>query len=377
MKQVLAYSLVILLFSACGSKDAADETGKKMYDNIRLNEAQYAAAGLEAGTPQMHRFSGTHRMNGSVDVPPQNMVSVSFPFGGYLQNTDLLPGMHVKKGQVLALLQDASYVQTQQDFLLSKIRLEQMEKELERQQSLASQKATTDKALLQAKTDCHLARIEVKALAEKLLLMGIDPENFTEEKLTRTVKVLSPINGFVTHVNVNIGKYVNPTDVLFELVNPDDIHLALTAFEKDLPLLKEGQRVRCSTLEHPDNIYNAEIILISRNIDRDRTASVHCHFEKYDPSLLPGMFMTAEVFDEEVALPALPASSVVSYEGKNYVFAITGNRSYAMQEVTVAATDSAFVSVRLVSGNQPLQGRYVTRNAYNLLMAIKNEPGEE
>ena len=46
-----------------------------------------------------------------------------------------------------------------------------------------------------------------------------------------TLAQVKKINGFVSEVNVNIGKYVNPSDVLFELVNPDDIHLALTVFE--------------------------------------------------------------------------------------------------------------------------------------------------
>jgi cobalt-zinc-cadmium efflux system membrane fusion protein len=39
-------------------------------------------------------------------------------------------------------------------------------------------------------------------------------------------------------VNVNIGKYVNPSDVLFEFINPDDIHLNLKVYEKDLENLK-------------------------------------------------------------------------------------------------------------------------------------------
>jgi cobalt-zinc-cadmium efflux system membrane fusion protein len=44
----------------------------------------------------------------------------------------------------------------------------------------------------------------------------------------------SPINGYVLKVNVNRGKYVTPSDILFEIVNPSDIHLAVTVFEKDI-----------------------------------------------------------------------------------------------------------------------------------------------
>lgn len=46
---------------------------------------------------------------------------------------------------------------------------------------------------------------------------------------------------------MNIGKYVAPTDVLFELVNPDDIHLALTVFEKDFDKLFIGQKLLLTT----------------------------------------------------------------------------------------------------------------------------------
>jgi membrane fusion protein, heavy metal efflux system len=49
--------------------------------------------------------------------------------------------------------------------------------------------------------------------------------------------VYSPVSGFVSPVKVNIGKYVTPVDVLFELVNQSDIHLALDVFEKDLDIL--------------------------------------------------------------------------------------------------------------------------------------------
>ena len=64
--------------------------------------------------------------------------------------------------------------------------------------------------------------------SEKLKLIGLNPGRIGANDISRSINIYSPINGFVTAVNVNIGKYVNPSDVLFELVNPTDIHLALT-----------------------------------------------------------------------------------------------------------------------------------------------------
>jgi cobalt-zinc-cadmium efflux system membrane fusion protein len=82
-------------------------------------------------------------------------------------------------------------------------------------------------------------------------LIGVDPSTLTAETISRSVALRSPIHGWVAKVNVNIGRYVQPTDVLFELVDPKDIHLALTVFEKDLPNVHVGQEVHARPTAHP------------------------------------------------------------------------------------------------------------------------------
>ena len=84
--------------------------------------------------------------------------------------------------------------------------------------------------------------------------------------------------GIVTKVNVNIGKYVNPSDVLFEIVNPSDIHLALTVFEKDVNKLSVGQQLVAYTNNNPSKKYPCEIILIGKDFSSDKAIEVHCHF---------------------------------------------------------------------------------------------------
>lgn len=376
MKSASTFILAMLFMYSCGSKKTAEESHDISESAIVLTPIQLKQAGIAIGKTALHRFTQIHRFNGLIEVPPQNMVSISFPFGGYLQSSDLLPGMHVKKGQVLAYLQDASYVQIQQEFLMAKIRLTRSEKEWERQQKLFKEQASTEKNLLQAQADYQSLKVEVKAMSEKLRLMGINPETFNEDKLTRTLSVISPINGFVSHVNVNIGKYVNPTDVLFQLVNPDDIHLAISAYEKDLDKLKIGQKVLCSTVDAPGKKHHASIILISRNIDADRTASVHCHFEEYDHSLLPGMYMNAEVYEEGDELPAIPLQALVEFEGKPVIFTAMNNHSFQMQEVEVIVKDELHAAVRALSGASLEQQSIVVKNPYNILMAIKNREVE-
>src|SRR5690606_6561065 len=99
----------------------------------------------------------------------------------------------------------------------------------------------------------------------------------------------------VSKVNVNIGRYVDPADVLFELIDLDDLHLSIKVFEKDLDKIFIGQKILTFNNVQPDKVYEAEVILIGKDLEGDGSVGVHCHFEQADESLVPGMYMNGEI----------------------------------------------------------------------------------
>ena len=127
------------------------------------------------------------------------------------------------------------------------------------QKELNASQASSDKMLQQAEADLKSHRILSAALAQKLQLVGIQPANLTENNISKSVNIHSPIDGYVTKVNVNIGKYISPTEIMFELVNPTDIHLALKIFEKDLPKLFIGQELIAYTNNNANKKYDSEV----------------------------------------------------------------------------------------------------------------------
>ncbi|MBE7176899.1 MAG: efflux RND transporter periplasmic adaptor subunit [Mucilaginibacter polytrichastri] len=380
MKRLLFYSLFTLLFSACGQADkpageesAAEETADTTL--VKLTDTQMKNAGIRIAKPEFRTVNNTLRLQGSIDVPPQSTVSVSFPLGGYLKSTDLLPGMHVRKGQVLGVLEDMQFIQLQQDYLSMKEKLRFAETEFARQKELNESKASSDKVFQQARAEMETLKIGAQALARKLELIGINPYRLNAAGISKTVNIRSPIDGFVAHVNVNIGKYTSPTDVLFELVNPKDIHLALTVFEKDLNQLAIGQKVWAYSNQDPAKKYEAEIILITKNLNQDRSAEVHCHFEKFDPKLLPGMFMNAEVELGNQRALAVKEDAVVRWQDKYYVFLADGKNSFRMKPVTTGAASGGYQQVN--SPGLDSASGVVQENAYALLMQMKNSGEEE
>lgn len=377
---ILFFMVLTAVVVSCGTSPSSEVSNAPAPEEttVQLTAEQLKNASLEIGPAQRRTMHATLRVGGVVDVPPRSLVSVSFPLGGYLQHTRLLPGTPVRKGEVLAVLEDPQYIQLQQDYLTTTARLEYAEAELKRQQALQDGQASSTKALQQAQAEARSLKIQQKALAEKLRLIGLEPTQLSEDNLSRSVRVLSPIDGFVSAVYANIGKYVTPTDVLFELVNPKDIHLNLKVFEKDVPLLRVGQPIRAYVPDRPQQIHTGEIILISRNIGPDRAVEVHCHFDRYDPSVLPGMYLRAEVSVDVHEAIAVPEDAIVRWENRNFVFIERTAGAFDMQEVELGASADGFVQVSPMRTDLDLtQARVVLRNAYTLLMKMKNMTEEE
>ena len=370
----LIYPLVLIVSCTSKNETSVGSDSLSLENSVTLTAEQFKNAGITVGKIEQKSISSILKVNGRIDVPPQNMISVSVPMGGYLRYTKLLPGMHVNKGEVIAVMEDQQYIQLQQDFLLAKARLNFAANEYQRQKELNQSKATSDKVFQQTESDYITEKINVKSLSERLKLIGINPDQLDENSISKSINIHSPIAGYVSHVNVNIGKYTQPSEVLFELINPEDIHLAITLFEKDLSKIAIGQKVFAYTNSQPDKKYECEIILIGQNLSADRSTEVHSHFEKYDRSLVPGMYMNAEIELKNNSVYALPDEAIVRFENKQYIFISKNQSSYSLMEVKPGDSENGFTEI--VEGETLADKNIVIRGAYSLLMSLKNKAEE-
>ena len=375
MKYIITMFSAALFLTACTNQETVVQTETAAQGNaITLTDAQMQNAHIETSKIEQKQISSILKVNGRVDVPPQNMVSVSVPMGGYLKSTKLLPGAHVNRNEVIAVIEDNQYIQLQQDYLTAKAQFGFHEAEYNRQRELNASKASSDKVYEQAKSTYQTQKILIRSLEEKLKLIRINPNSLDENKISKSINIYSPIDGFVTKVNVNTGKYVTPSDVLFELVNPTDIHLNLRVFEKDLDKIFIGQQIVSFTNNNPGKKYVGDIILISKDVSPDGTIEVHCHFDKYDKSLFPGMYMNAEISVNNNVQSVLPEAAIVSFDGKKYVFQNTGKNTFEMVETQTGETENGYT---VISPDTTLAGKdIVTKGAYTLLMSLKNKEEE-
>lgn len=368
---ILTYSLLILWGCSNKPKSQSDAQDHEHEMEVHLTDAQMQNISISTTQIKEDVISQTLILNGKIDVPPQNLVSVSVALGGYLKSTKMLPGSHFNKGEVIAVMEDNQYIQMQQDYLSVKAQLQNAEAEYKRQTELNQSKAGSDKALQIAKAEYEMLQINKAALEQKLSLININYNKLNINNISPTISIFAPFDGYVTQVLVNVGKYVAPSDVLFELVDPRDLHLDLKVFEKDIDKIRIGDPLTAYTNSNPNKKHKGKLLLIGKNISEDRAVEVHAHFEQYDPSLIPGMYMTAEIEILGNKVWSMPNECIVSFEGKNYVFKVLSQNSFQMVEVKVGTVGNGFTEI--LNAEDLRAATIVHHGAYTLLMSMKNK----
>lgn len=375
MKNIIIVLLSLFVFGCKNSQQEQEKQPNSVNENlISLTKEQLQNFQLSTTELQEKNIHHTLRLNGSIDVPPQNLVSVSSALGGRVQSTKLLPGMHFRKGEILVTLEDNQYIQLQQDYLTTKAQLQNAREEYNRQKELNQSKASSDKVFQQAQADYRILEASLAALEQKLQLIHINPNQISVNNIKRRSNIYAPFDGYVTKVMVNIGKYVSPSDVLFELVDPRDIHLNLKVFEKDWDKIQIGMPVVSYTNNQPDKKYSGKILLVGKNISDERAVEVHAHFDNYDARLIPGMYMNAEIEIPETKNLALPDECIVSFEGKHFVFKQKDTANFEMIAVEVGSSGDGFTEI--LNADNLKNCKIVQQGTYTLLMAMKNK-GEE
>jgi cobalt-zinc-cadmium efflux system membrane fusion protein len=323
--------------------------------------------------------NNTLKVNGIISAAPQNQATVSMPLGGFIRSTTLLPGNAITKGQTLAVIENQDFVDIQQNYLEAKNRLTFAEAEFKRHTDLYKDEVYSEKNLQQVTVEYKNLLALVRSLEQKLILIGIDPGNLNETNISSTVNLRSPITGYLKSVNINIGKYVAPTDVLFEIINSDRLFLELTLFEKDADKVITGQKIKFF-INNEAEAHEATISQTGKSISDDKTFRVYATVTKPCKNVLPGMYVNALIEESNSLVTALPSEAIVSFDDKDYIFIFERNKEeggkpfteYRMVEVHKGASEGGYTEVILPEGFEPGTAKVVLQGAYSLLSAKKN-----
>jgi RND family efflux transporter MFP subunit len=371
---------IFLLFSCKRSNQIANKEIEVLPENIvEMRADQVELAKIETGLIESRSLSSSLKVNGIVAVAPQNFATICMPMGGFVRNTTLMPGNVVSKGQILAILENQDFVDIQQNYLQAKNKFEFAEAEYKRHSELYKNDVYSQQNLQQVTSDYKNLKAQVKALEQKLALIGINSIYLHEDDISSSVALMSPISGHVKTVNVNIGKYVAPADVLFEIVNSDKLILELTLFEKDAAKVSAGLNIRFF-INNETEQHSAVIYQTGKSVNADKTIKIYANVKDNCKNILPGMYVNAVIEYSGNKVSSVPSDALVSFNDQDYIFIFERNKEekgkqfteYRMVEVHKGVSFEGYTEIILTPDFDLKTAKIVIKGAYNLLSAKKN-----
>jgi len=298
-----------------------DEESEEGGNLVSLTNAQLEVMNIELGPVKEVNLGNTLKVNGQLELPPQNMASVSALLGGRVKSVGVIEGDYVKKGQVIARLENPDFIGLQQQYLSLKSNLSFLENDYNRKKSLEADGITSKKALQKAEADFLQGKANLNAAKSTLQILNVNLKALENGTLVNAISVVSPIKGYVQSVSINIGKYVAPQQEMFDIIDNDFLHLGLNVFEKDINEAKVGQKITFSLTTRTDKIYEAEIFSVGKSFEMNsRSVKVHAKIIGSHEGLLSGMFVDARILTNSKMTPALPNEAFVSDKGLDYIF---------------------------------------------------------
>lgn len=263
------------------------------------------------------------KANGFLRVPNTNKANATSLFGGIIKTLNVEIGDYVKKGQAIATISNPQFIQLQEEYLTINSGIVFAEQEVTRQRDLNEGNVGAKKNLQSATTELNTLRTRKASLQQQIQLMGINPTSLSNSTLKSSLTVTSPINGIVSNVFAKIGSYVDVSSPIAELVENSALHLDLQVFEKDIPLIKVGQKIDFIVTNSPNKTYTAEVYNIGSSFNSNsKTIAVHSKVIGDKIGLIDGMNITGIVNLDGALSPSVPNEAIVNADGKYYIFLV-------------------------------------------------------
>ena len=278
-------------------------------------------------------------------VVPRTRATVSSKITGKVMEVFIEEGMYVKKGQILAQLDDSSAV-AELNYSISQ--LDEARRVFERTKEL-----TQDQLASQAALD-----------AAEATLKGLEALTEVRQQLVRDMKIIAPFSGVVVYKAAQPGEMISPVSAgggftktgICTIVDMDSLEIEVDVNESFINRVKAGQPVVANLNAYPKWDIPAEVIAIVPTADRNKaTVRVRIGLLEKDERVLPDMgtrvsfLEKIEKKENEIKKEGVmvPLASVGNEDGDSYILLVV-NQRVKLVEVKVAETTANYA--RITSG---------------------------
>jgi Cu(I)/Ag(I) efflux system membrane fusion protein len=294
------------MMSAGGGQGEVDSTGAVMRQPVHLTEAQEMALGVVYTTVGSHGLERSIRTVGRVVAAEDRVADVTLKIDGFVEELYVnTTGETVRRGQALLALYSPDLVAAQEELLTAR--------------RLASR---IDASALEA---YESAQSMLDAARRRLAYWDITLEQIERleqtGEVTRTLTLVSPVNGIVLEKNVLEGQRVTAGLPLYRIADLSEVWVEGDVFEQDLQFIEVDSQSHIEVAAYPGEHLMGRVSFVYPTVDvTSRTNRVRVTLPNPGLRLKPGMFATMFLDTQLPEKLAIPLEAVLVTGERNLVF---------------------------------------------------------
>lgn len=268
MKNYCVFSIFILLpllmCVSCSQK--AGETGGD--DTVAVENSDYK---LGSNTINVERVIGKGKIMAMNIAPVYSLVD------GVILDMDLVEGVKVRKGQVLAVIDDSQ----------ARASLMELESELQKK---SYEVRTSLIGLGYKQNQLDSVPSDVRSTVETMTgysLLKLQIENWKKSLENHIIK--APFNGSVLNIKVDKNYYAKKGDTLFFVMDTENLVVQFEVLETAISNFELGMPLKFTTLSYGDKSYDASLLSIAPNVESTGMVVMTAAIKGKHSELMPGM----------------------------------------------------------------------------------------
>ncbi len=310
-----------------------EDQGEEDEQVIRINPTITQNIGVKTETVKIRNLSRTIRTIGRLTYDERKVMHVHTKYEGWIEKMQVdYTGKEVKKGELLMEIYSPEMVSTQEEFLLA----------------LKYSESFKDNPFPEITLGADRL---LNSTRRKLELLDVSKQQIDalirDRKISKTMQVLSPVDGFVINKPAVHGMRVVPGKSLYTIADLSNIWVLADIYEYELPWIKIGQPVKMELPYYPGKEFSGKVTHIDPYLEsKTRTIKLRMEFDNKNGELKPEMYsnITLESIIDKKAV-AVPEEAVIHSGKRDIVVLLTKSGGFQSREVTLGAAADGYYQV--------------------------------
>lgn len=263
-----------------------DSSAENM-NTLKLSDYALAMASVETTEVNYREINADIKTYGDIHFDPQSYATVTARVDGYAEKIFAnISGTNINAGDRLLEIYSPDILVAEQELLIA----------------------------LQSGKDSPL----VTSSKLKLRRWGFSENQINEvietKKIVDVVNLYSPITGTIIEKNIIENSAFKMGDALYKIVNLDNVWVHLDIYERDLAMIRKGQKVEISVEAYPGEVFSGIVSYSEPEINElTRTLHLPVQIDNKSHKLKMGMYVSGVI---KVTLDSTGHAIEQSIEGK-------------------------------------------------------------